>query len=103
MVTIRSVHGATGEWAEFVGCPDSPLLDQMEQHCPFEVPFMCSMGACGSCAVSVLEGEQWLDAGAFSVGCSAEAPEKCILPCVAGVRPESASGPPDRRVVLELR
>ena len=103
MVLVRAVQAGTGKWVEFRATEDEPLLDQLEEHCPFPAPFLCSMGACGSCSVRVRQGRDLIDDAAFDIGCSAESSQANILPCVAGLKPQAIRAEGVHRVVVDVR
>lgn len=102
MIVVKAVHAPTGEWTEFAAELAEPLLDQLERHCPFPIPYMCSMGACEGCAATVTQGERWIDARAFDVGCSAEPGEGRVLLCVAGPSAPAALNGEVHQVVLQI-
>lgn len=102
MVTVRVVDRLGEGFAEFPGGDGAPLLDQMEQHCPFEVPSLCSVGACGRCAAGVVSGGELVDPDAFGIGASEQAGEGRFLVCVAGLRPDAVRSSATRVLVLEI-
>jgi ferredoxin len=83
MLTVTVIDQASGQSAEFEACSDEPLLDQLERACPFEIPNLCWMGACGTCALRVSKGMEHLDADAFGVGATVAVAPGFILPCAA--------------------
>lgn len=84
MLNVTVVDRASGGRAEFQARPDEPLLDQLEEACDFEVPNLCWMGACGTCALRVQCGHEHVEPDAFGVGASIQVQPGYILPCAAG-------------------
>lgn len=84
MLKVTVIHQASGTEAQFEACADEPLLDQLERACPFQIPNLCWMGACGTCALKVKHGMEHLDADAFGVGATIEVDPGYVLPCAVG-------------------
>ncbi len=100
MLTVKVVDQRSGQEAEFVATSDEPLLDQMEEACPFEIPSLCWNGACGTCALRVVEGLEHLDPDAFGIGCTIEVEPGWILPCAAGAFASMLNGNSACRLVV---
>jgi ferredoxin len=83
MLQVTVIDRASGASAQFDACSDEPLLDQLERECPFEIPNLCWMGACGTCALRVSKGIEHLDTDAFGVGATVEVEPGYVLPCAA--------------------
>lgn len=83
MLKVTVVDQASGTRAHFEACSDEPLLDQLERACPFEIPNLCWMGACGTCALKVSKGIEHLDTDAFGVGATVQVEPGYVLPCAA--------------------
>ena len=102
MLRIRVIDHASGDRAEFEAGSDEPLLDQLQGSCPFSIPNLCWMGACGTCALRVSEGLEHLEPDAFGVGATVEVDRGYVLPCAAGVSETAAGAEHAYRVTLEV-
>jgi ferredoxin len=102
MLTVTVVHHSSGKAADFLASPDEPLLDQMDEVCPFEIPSLCWNGACGTCALRVTDGLEHLETDAFGIGCSTEVEPGWILPCAAAPSPTAAACNEVHRVTVEV-
>jgi ferredoxin len=102
MLQITVVDNATGRSRRFDATADEPLLDQLQRECPFSIPNLCWMGACGTCALRVRHGIEHLDRDAFGIGATIETEPGFILPCSASAS-ETAVELGDRfHVTLEV-
>ena len=102
MLTVSVLDRSSGLRSEFVASADEPLLDQMDEVCPFEIPSLCWNGACGTCALRVREGLEHLEADAFGIGCSMEVEPGWVLPCAAAPSPEATQSNQVHRVTVEI-
>jgi ferredoxin len=102
MLQVTVVDQSSGLQARFIACDDEPLLDQMEQACPFAIPSLCWNGACGTCALRVVDGLEHLDADAFGIGCSTEVEPGWILPCAAAPASRATACGEAHRLRLEV-
>lgn len=102
MLKVTVIHRSSGQSAQFQACADEPLLDQLERECPFAIPNLCWMGACGTCALKVTEGIEHLESDAFGVGATIPVDPGYILPCAAGAREGSIRGSHPCHVLVEV-
>ena len=102
-MTVRLiVREPGGQCAALEARGDTDLLDQLEEACPFEVPYLCCVGACGACAAKVVSGADCLDPEGFGIGCSEAAGDQRTLLCVTGARRWAIVDSSQHEVVLEL-
>lgn len=102
MLTVTVISQTTGQSAHFNACDDEPLLDQLKRECPFEIPNLCWMGACGTCALKVTHGMEHLDADAFGIGATIQVEPGYILPCAAGACESATLAPDPFHVLVEV-
>lgn len=102
MLKVTVVNQGSGDRAEFQACADEPLLDQLERECPFEVPNLCWMGACGTCALRVPEGMEHLDQDAFGIGATVAVDPGWVLPCAAGACEKAIADNLAHHVMVEV-
>lgn len=102
MLNVTVVDRATGSRAEFRAHADEPLLDQLEEACDFEIPNLCWMGACGTCALRVHCGYEHVEPDAFGVGASAEVKPGYILPCAAGACEQAIASRDTHHLLIEV-
>ena len=102
MLEITVVQQGTGRSARFEACGDEPLLDQLERACPFEVPNLCWMGACGTCALRVHHGIEHIESDAFGVGATVPVDPGWVLPCAAGASQCSIDDGAAHQVLVEV-
>ena len=102
MLRVTVVKAQTGDTAQFEACGDEPLLDQLEQNCPFEIPNLCWMGACGTCALRVPQGIEHLETDAFGIGATVPVDPGWVLPCAAGACQEAIDDPAPHHVMVQV-
>ena len=102
VLKVTVVVQGTGRSAHFEACGDEPLLDQLERACPFEIPNLCWMGACGTCALRVRQGMEHLETDAFGVGATIEVDPGWVLPCAAGASQRSIEDGNPHHVLVEV-
>ena len=102
MLKVTVVKQATGAEAHFEACSDEPLLDQMERECPFDIPNLCWMGACGTCALKVTKGIEHLEADAFGIGATIQVDPGWVLPCAASARQGAIEADQRYHVLVEV-
>lgn len=102
MLKVTVVKQGTGATAHFEACGDEPLLDQLERECPFEVPNLCWMGACGTCALRVPEGIEHLETDAFGIGATVSVDPGWVLPCAAGACQKAIDDEAAHHVFVEV-
>jgi ferredoxin len=102
MLKVTVVKQATGAEAHFEACSDEPLLDQMERECPFEIPNLCWMGACGTCALKVTKGIEHLETDAFGIGATIEVDPGWVLPCAASACQRAIEADQPYHVLVEV-
>lgn len=102
MLNVTVVHRTTGNKAQFQAHADEPLLDQLEEACDFEVPNLCWMGACGTCALRVECGYEYLEPDAFGVGASVEVKPGYVLPCSAGACEKAIDSSDSHDLLVEV-
>jgi len=102
MLRVTVVDQDSGARAQFDACGDEPLLDQLERECPFEVPNLCWMGACGTCALKVTRGMEHLEKDAFGVGATVAVDPGWVLPCAAGACQKAIDDPNAHHVLVEV-
>ncbi len=102
MLRVTVVEQQTGAKAQFEACSDEPLLDQMERECPFEIPNLCWMGACGTCALKVTKGIEHLDSDAFGIGATIQVDPGWVLPCAASACQKAIDDDQPYHVLVEV-
>ena len=102
MLKVTVVKQETGAKAQFVACSDEPLLDQMERACPFEIPNLCWLGACGTCALKVTKGIEHLDSDAFGIGATIQVDPGWVLPCAASACQRAIDDTEPYHVLVEV-
>lgn len=102
MLKVTVLDHTSGNKAEFAASADEPLLDQLERECPFAIPNLCWMGACGTCALRVAHGMEHLDTDAFGFGATMEVAAGYVLPCAAAPTTSAVAGPGNHRLRVEV-
>lgn len=102
MLRVTVVEHQTGAKAQFQARSDEPLLDQMERECPFEIPNLCWMGACGTCALKVTKGIEHLDSDAFGIGATIQVDPGWVLPCAASACQRAVDDEEPYHVLVEV-
>lgn len=102
MLKVTVVEQGTGAQAQFDACADEPLLDQLEDQCPFQIPNLCWMGACGTCALKVVAGMEHLEADGFGVGATVAVDPGWVLPCAAGACQKAIDDDNNHHIMIEV-
>lgn len=102
MLKVTVIDCTSGDSVEFAASADEPLLDQMERACPFAIPNLCWMGACGTCALRVADGMEHLDTDAFGIGATIDVAPGYVLPCAASPATSAIACPDNHRLRVEV-
>ncbi len=102
MLKVTVVKNQTGAEVQFEACGDEPLLDQLERECPFEIPNLCWMGACGTCALRVTKGIEHLETDAFGIGATVQVDPGWVLPCAVGACQKAIDDDSSHQVLVEV-